>query len=137
MLNKGEGEEHGREMPQVYRAGIYMREPGPTDPDKPLGEPTIDQQRMLCRCVAALLRAEVIREFIDAGPFVRNRPILREMLGLADTRLDYLIVFSLDRLASGVDEAFEMAWRLGVARTVVVPVCMDEELRRQAQDPPA
>jgi hypothetical protein len=45
------------------------------------------------------------------------------MLELAgqDRRLDYLIVASLDRLMAGLNEAFEIAWRLGFAGTVVVP----------------
>lgn len=41
-------------------------------------------------------------------------------------RLDYLIVSSLDRLASNEDEAFEVAWCLGHAGTVPVPAYEDD-----------
>jgi hypothetical protein len=43
-------------------------------------------------------------------------------------RLDYLIVSSRDRLAGDCDEAFEVAWRLGLAGTVVVPVDAEHEI---------
>jgi hypothetical protein len=119
-----------REMPdqgpRVWRAAIYLCKDGIEEMQPLDGVPSIDQQRMLCRCAATVLHAEVMDEFTD-GQFIGPRPGLQQVLELAgkDPQLDYLIVASRDRLTADPDEAFEIAWRLGFAGTVIVPA--DEE----------
>lgn len=85
--------------------------------------PSVNGQGVLCRAAATALRAEVIGEFVDRQQELPWRVGLRQIMELAghERGLDYLIVSSRDRLSSDYDEAFELAWRLGFARTVVVP----------------
>lgn len=108
-------------LPRVWRAAIYLSTDGNEEMRVLADVPPIAQQRVLCRCAATVLHAEVIGEFID-WELVPSRPGVRQVLELADQdpRLDYLIVSSLDRLVSNSDEAFEIAWRLGFAGTVVI-----------------
>jgi len=116
-------------LPRVWRAAIYLREPNTDEWGIPLSAPSIDQQRLLCRCAATVLHAEVIGEFIDTVALSSSRPGLRRLLSVAgqEQRLDYLIVSSLDRLVSDCDEAFEIAWRLGFAGTVMIPADAEYE----------
>jgi hypothetical protein len=44
-----------------------------------------------------------------------------------DQRLNYLIVSSRVRLASDADEAFDIAWRLGFAKTVVISANAEDD----------
>jgi Resolvase, N terminal domain len=123
MLTKRKRDMHDQ-LPRVWRAAIYLCIDG-TEEMEPLdGVPSIDRQRVLCRCATTVLHAEVVGEFVDYQLVGPSRSGLRRMLELADKdpRLDYLIVASLDRLAADPDEAFEIAWRLGFAGTVVIPV---------------
>jgi hypothetical protein len=116
-------------LPRIWRAVIYLREPYPDERDQPRKRPSIDQQRLLCRCAATVLHAEVVGEFVDELVHSPSRPGLRQVLELAgqDRRLDYLIVSSQDRLAGDCDEAFEIAWRLGFAGTVMIPADAEDE----------
>lgn len=105
-----------------WRAAVYLCKDGIEEMQPLDGVPSIEQQRVLCRHTAAALDAEVIGEFAD-GQFIGPRLGLQAVLELTreEQRLDYLIVSSLDRLASCVDDAFEVAWWLGFASTVVIP----------------
>lgn len=116
-------------LPRIWRAAIYLREPEHGGTDLPLSGPSVDRQRVLCRCAATVLHAEVVGEFVDFAAFRPARSGLHGMLDLAgqDRRLDYLIVSSLDRLAGDRDEAFEIAWSLGFAGTVVIPADAEHE----------
>lgn len=138
MLTRRKREKRDWDMPRIWRAVIYLSEPGTDEWDLPLSEPSIDQQRLLCRCVAAGLHAEVIGEFVDKRLLAPSRPGLRGMLELAgqDRRLDYLIVSSLDRLAGDCEEAFEIAWRLGFEGTVVIPADAEDEFPWTGKTPP-
>jgi hypothetical protein len=123
MLTRRNHQRRDRKEPRTWRAAIYLCIDG-TEEMQPLENvPSIDQQRVHCRCVATVLRAEVVGEFVDQQLVAPSRPGIRKVLELADKdpRLDYLIVASRDRLAADPDEAFEIAWRLGFAGTVVVP----------------
>lgn len=139
MLTKRKREEDDGKTPRVWRAAIYLRKPEPGDADRPSRRPTIDKQRLLCRCAATVLHVVVIGEFVDEGPFMSSRPELHRLLELADQgrRLDYLIVSSLDRLAGDRDEAFEVAWRLGFAGTVVIPADAEHEFPWTGATPPS
>jgi hypothetical protein len=129
MLTIQRREKHYWDTSRIWRAAIYLREPGTDEWDIPLSGPSIDQQRLLCRCAATVLHAEVIGEFIDTEVLSPSRPGLRRLLRVAglEQRLDYLIVSSRDRLVSDCDEAFEIAWRLGFAGTVMIPADADNE----------
>lgn len=129
MLTRRKREERDWEMPRVWRAAIYLCESGMDEMGQPPDVPSIDQQRLLCRCAATVLHAEVVGEFVDKRLLEPSRPGLRGVLELAsqDRRLDYLIVSSHDRLAGDCNEAFEIAWRLGFAGTVVIPADAEEE----------
>jgi hypothetical protein len=141
MQTRRKREDHSWEMPRVWQAAIYLRGPSLNDTDDPQRNvPPIRQQRALCRCAATVLHAEVIGEFVDKQWFSQSpRPGLRRMLELAsrDRRLDYLIVSSRDRLAGDCDEAFEVAWRLGLAGTVVVPADAGNEFPWTGATPPS
>lgn len=124
-------------LPRVWRAAIYLCNDG-TEEMQPLDiVPSIDQQRLLCRCAATVLHAEVVGEFTDRQ-FIGPRPGLQQVLELAgkDPQLDYLIVASLDRLMAGLNEAFEIAWRLGFAGTVVIPADAEDEFPWTGKTPP-
>jgi Resolvase, N terminal domain len=140
MLTKRKREENDWRMPRVWRAAIYLCEFGTDEPDLLREIQSIDQQRAFCRCAATVLHAEVVGEFVDEQKFWRpSRPGLQQMMELAsqDRRLDYLIVSSLDRLAGDCDEAFEVAWRLGFAGTVVIPANAENEFPWTGATPPS
>jgi hypothetical protein len=124
-------------LPRVWRAAIYLCKDGIEEMQSPDTVPSIDQQRLLCRCAATVLHAEVIGEFADRQ-FIGPRLALQEVLELArkDPRLDYLIVASLDRLTADPHEAFEIAWRLGFAGTVVIPADAEHEFPWTGKTPP-
>ncbi len=115
-------------LPRVWRAAIYLSTDGDEEMRRLVDVPSIEHQRVLCRCAATVLHAEVIGEFID-WELVPSRPGLRQVMELAsqDPRLDYLIVSSRDRLVNNYDQAFEIAWRLGFAGTVVIPANAEHE----------
>lgn len=129
MLTKRKREESDWKIPRIWRAAIYLREPDEGETNDPGNVPSINKQRVSCRCAVTVLHAEVVGEFVDTVDRSRSRPGLRRMLELAgqDRRLDYLIVSSLDRLADDRDEAFEIAWRLGFEGTAVIPVDAEGE----------
>lgn len=136
MLTKRKHEEHDWVLPRAWRAAIYLNQPEPEDSEESRNELSIGQQLLLCRCVATALRAEVVDEFVDRRLTLPSRPGLRQMMELVSQsrRLDYLIVSSRDRLASDCDEAFEVAWRLGLADTVVISA-IDELLYPWTPEP--
>lgn len=122
MFRRHNRDERNQGMPRGWRAAIYLVEPDPKEASGPIGAPSIARQRVLCRCAATWLRAEVVGEFVDTQPHVSLRPGLHQAMESAQAqRLDYLIVSSLDRLASSYDEALEVGWRLGQAGTVPMP----------------
>jgi hypothetical protein len=129
MLTKRNREENDWKVPRVWRAAIYLREPGPGETNRAGHVPSIHYQGACCRSAAAALHAVVIGEFVDSPGASASRPGLRRILEPACQvqRLDYLIVSSLDRLAGDCDEAFEIAWRLGFAGTVVIPADAGDE----------
>ena len=64
MLKRRECEKLDQEGPQEWRATVYLCVE--TDGMEPLGSvPSVDLQRVLCRCAATELGAEVTGEFID------------------------------------------------------------------------
>jgi hypothetical protein len=105
------------------RVAIYLCEPETQESDQSPNEPSIDYQRACCRCTAAAMHAEVAGEFIERRQSWYLRPALHELLYSAahDRRFNHLIVFSLDRLADDIDEAFEMAWVISSAGVEVTP----------------
>lgn len=126
-LIRHNNDERDLERPRVWRAAIYLCEPDAKDASGAGGEPSIAMQRWLCRCAAKWLGAEVVGEFVDTEPHVSFRPGLHQALEFAQKRrLDYLMVSSLDRLASNGENAFEAAWRLGQAGTVPMPAEEDD-----------
>jgi hypothetical protein len=111
-----------QEKPRVWRAAIYMCEP---NAKRGVSEPSVLQQRDLCRREATRLGAKMLGEFLDCQAFglAVTRPGLYQALELAwRERLDYLIVASMDQLASNCHDLFEVAWHLGHAGTVPMPV---------------
>ncbi len=137
MPKTNQSEKHDQEAPRIWRAAIYLREPGQGEVNQVGFVPSIHYQGVVCRCAATVLHAEVIGEFVDELVSSPSRPGLRQMLELAgqDRRLDYLIVSSRDRLGDR-DEAFEIAWRLGFAGTVVIPANGEEDFPWPGMTPP-
>ncbi len=119
-----ETEEHDRETPEVVRAAIYLCGPEPSDADQIRDVPPIDQQRVHCRIAAAIMHAEVVREFVDESKSAPWRPELHSMVLMAGEGrpLDYLIMYSKDLLANDCTEMFDIAWRLGLAGTAVIAI---------------
>jgi hypothetical protein len=136
MLTKRRREDQDQQMPRVWRAAIYLR--GLGEEVSPIcNVPSIWSQRMTCRCAATVIHAEVVGEFLDIAGTPLPHPGLGKVFELADERLDYLIVSSLDRLAVDRDEAFEVAWRLGFAGTVVIAADAVDEFPWTKADHPA
>jgi hypothetical protein len=121
------------------RAGIYLSELGLDEENYPYNVPSIDQQRALCRCAATALRAKLIVEYVGEMVPSTIPSGLRLVLKMAsqNIRLDYLIVSSWDRLASDREEAFEIAWRLSLEGTVVVPADAENKFPWTGATPPS
>jgi hypothetical protein len=129
MLTKRNRKEDDWKLPRIWRAAIYLREPASDSREAAHREPSISEQHLICRCVATVLHAEVVGEFVDERSSWPSRPGLRGVLERAgeEPRLDFLIVSSLERLVCDFDEAFEVAWRLGFAGTVWIPADAEGE----------
>jgi hypothetical protein len=68
------------------------------------------------------MNAVVVDEFVDVAGGPASRPGFERALQLLNQDwIDFLIVSSVDRLGTNLDEASEAAWRLGFAGTVVIP----------------
>jgi DNA invertase Pin-like site-specific DNA recombinase len=105
------------------RAVIYLSEPVPDYLDEPRDELSIDQQRVLCRCVATAMRYEVVGEFTDSRADLASRPGLRQVIETVETqRIDVLFITSLERLSDSYHGIVKVSWKLGRAGTVPVPV---------------
>jgi hypothetical protein len=126
MQTKPNHEERHERKPRMRRAAIYLCIDG-TEEMEPLDNvPSIDQQWMICRCAAAAIPAAIIGEFVDRQLVSPSRPGLRAVLELADTaELDFVVVASLDRLTCDVNEAFDIAMRLFLAGTCVMPASLE------------
>ena len=120
LLRRINKDERDREEPRIWRAAIYLCAP---DAKNGVSEPSIARQRTLCRQEAKRLQVKVIGEFVDTRMYGPLRPWLYQALQLAqEQRLDYLIVWSLDLLADLDEDAFEVAWQLGHAGTIPMPL---------------
>ena len=121
-MTRQEPEEHERETPEVCRAAIYLCGPELDDRNQLGDVPPIEKQRLHCRRVATVIDAEVVGEFVDESMSAPWRSGLHEALLLAaeGRPLEYLIVYSRERLASDCTEMFDVAWRLGLAGTAVI-----------------
>jgi DNA invertase Pin-like site-specific DNA recombinase len=121
MLNKRKNKDHGRERTRRKRAAIYLR--GLDDSETHLVKvPSINTQRRFCRYEAKELHAEVVDEFVDLASTPLPHPGMEGLLErLAhEPRLDYLIVYSLDRLVPEREGAFIIGRHLGSTGTVLV-----------------
>jgi DNA invertase Pin-like site-specific DNA recombinase len=104
------------------RAAIYLSEPVPNYLDEPRDELSIDQQLVICRCVAKALQLEVIGVFADPRDDLALRPGLHQAMAVIETqRPDILVISSLERLADSYHDITRIAWKLGRAGTVPVP----------------
>ena len=113
-----------QEKPRIWRAAIYLCEP---DARNGVSEPSISRQRALCRREAKRQAVKVLGEFVETRKYGPLRPRLYQALELAwEQRLDYLIVWSVDLLADLDEDAFEVAWHLGQAGTIPLPVYEDD-----------
>lgn len=114
-------EEH-EGKPEVTRAVIYLCGPEPGNEDQMRDIPPIHQQRVGCRIAAAVMHAEVVREYVDESKSMSWRPELHNMVRMVGQPVGYLIVYSKDLLANNSTEMFDVAWRLGVAGTSVIAI---------------
>jgi Resolvase, N terminal domain len=139
MLTKRKREENDWKIPRVWRAVIYLSEPSLEGAGKAPNDVSIDRQRLLCRCVATVLHAEVVGEFVDERMSPLSRPGFRQMMDLVrqHPRLDYLIVSSMDRLIGESDAGFEIAWSLGFAGTLAIPADAEHEFPWTGATPPS
>lgn len=124
MLTKRTRKTEDEEAPSTWRAVIYMREPERDETSKLDKRLSVNNQRLAGRCAATVLNAEVVGEILETADTSLSRFGLERVMDLVNQehRIDYLIVSSLDQLADDWEEAFEIAWRLGFAGTVVIPV---------------
>jgi hypothetical protein len=123
MLTKRPRKENAWRRPHKTRAAIYLCEPRAQGPDESSGELSLGRQLMECRCTAAMLRAEIVVEFIERQDTWPARPVLDHIVVSADRgkRFDLLIVASLDLLVRDTDDAFDIGWSLGRAEIGVTP----------------
>jgi len=124
LLKRITKDERDQEEPRIGRAVIYLCAPDAKDG---VTEPSVARQRALCRHEAKRLQVEVVSEFVDTRKYGPLRPGLHKVLEAAqERRLDYLIVWSLDLLADFDEDAFEVAWKLGHAGTIPMPLYGDD-----------
>jgi len=120
MPTTNQHETEDQEKPR--RAVIYLSEPVPNHLDEPRDELSIEQQIVLCRCVAAAMQYEVVGEFTDSRADLASRPGLLQVIKAVETqRIDILIISSLERLADSYHDIVKISWKLGRAGTVPVP----------------
>lgn len=120
MPNEHQPNTEDRKKP--LRGVIYLREPEHHFLNAMGAEPPLDLQRELCRGTAHALQAEIVAELVDTKSDREERPGLREALEtVCEQRLDFLIVWSLDRLADDYEQLVKVAWKLGRAGTIPVP----------------
>lgn len=121
MLFKSKREARSWEPPRCGRAVIYLRglDNGQTGL---INAPSIDVQRQFCQRMANDLDAEVVGEFVDLAGTPLPRPGMERLLERLNKRpaVDYLIVYSLDRLAPEREGAFIVGWHLGSTHTTLV-----------------
>lgn len=124
MLTKRKREARGQEQLRK-RAAIYLRGRGKGEAGI-VNVPSVNTQRRVCRKAAKDLDAEVVGEFVDAPDTPLPRPGLEQVIQVAreEPRLDYLIVYSLDRLGSDFDAVVDITRRLWSLHTVIVPAGM-------------
>jgi Resolvase, N terminal domain len=134
MLSKRNRQEKDRRAPRKMRTAIYLRESTDDERNRPGGDLSVEQQRLLCRYKATQLWAEVTDEFVDDRHSSQSG--LAQVMARAQ-RLDYLIVSSLDRLVGDRDDAFDIAWRLGFAATIVFSVEVSYEFPWPEDTPPS
>lgn len=121
MLNiKRRREARGQDRWQRKLAVIYLSEVNDDEADR-IKVPSIDVQRQFCHYEAKELDAEVVGEFVD----VAGTSPLPGRIGLLDRlakkpRLDFLIVYSLDRLVPEREGAFIIGRHLGTFHTTLV-----------------
>jgi hypothetical protein len=122
-LKKTNEDHNEQEEPRIWRAAIYLREPDVKNVMNGVTEPTVAEQLRLCRREAKRLQVEVVGEFLDTRKYGFLRPKLHQALETAQERqLDYLFVWSLDLLADLPGDAFQVAWHLGRAGTIPMPL---------------
>jgi DNA invertase Pin-like site-specific DNA recombinase len=131
---KCEARDQGRR--RTRQAAIYLRGPGEDEADL-VKIPSIDVQREVCQRAAKHLYADVVREFIDtASPPSPDPGMNRLMVVIAESPLiDYLIVYSLDRLTPDCDEARKIRRLFRSARVILVAAAEDESPKASKQDP--
>ncbi len=121
MLRKRNRKEHDRDRPRRKRAAIYLRGLGDGEADL-VKVPSINAQRFICHREAKDLCADVVGEFVDVAGTPLPHPGMERLVDRLDKkpRLDYLIVYSLDRLVPEREGAFIIGWHLGSTGTVLV-----------------
>jgi DNA invertase Pin-like site-specific DNA recombinase len=107
---------------RTKRAVIYLRGRG-KDEAGIVNVPSVSAQRRACRKAAKALDAEVVGEFVDAPDTPLPRPGIEQVVEVASKRpqLNYLIVYSLDRLGSDFDDVVDITRHLWSLHTVIVP----------------
>lgn len=126
MLKKLIGKVRDQDEPQIPRAAIYLR--GLEDETaKRINVPSTHYQRAACQYAAKALHANVVGEFNDVAG-APLQPDLERLMTLIEEepRLDYLIVYALDRLTHGRDRAFALGWCLGSAGVTLVNADTDD-----------
>jgi len=126
MLKKPTRKVRDQEPPLTPRAAIYLRAVADDMADLSNGS-SADHQRAVCRDAAKALHAKVVGEFVDVAG-MPSPPELERLLELIDGEppLDYVIVYSLDRLTRARDRAFMLGWHLGSAGVTLVNADTDD-----------
>jgi DNA invertase Pin-like site-specific DNA recombinase len=121
MLRKRNHREHDHDRPRRKQAVIYLRGLGDGEADL-INVPSIDTQRQICHHEAKDLHAEVVGEFVDTAGASPPLPGFGRLVDRLDNgpRVDYLVVYSLDRLVPEREGAFITGWLLGSAGTILV-----------------
>jgi hypothetical protein len=107
--------------PEACLAAIYLCGPEPGDADQFHEIAPIPQQRMHCRCLAAVMNAEVVGEFVDEA-MTRWRPGLYEatMLAARGKPVNYPSCPRWTGWHATPTQMFGIAWRLGSSGTGVL-----------------
>lgn len=121
MFSKRNRKAHDQERPRRKLAAIYLRGLGDGEAHL-IKVPSINAQRRICHLQAKDLYADVVGEYVDLAGTPLPHPGMERLLDRLgkEPRIDYLIVYSLDRLVPERDGAFLIGRALGSAGTVLV-----------------
>ena len=91
--------------------------------------PSLEEQFTGCREIVAMLKADVVGEYVDEEHSGRDRPNLDKALAQlnADREIDYLVVYSDELLGDKPNDALWVGIDIGMTNTILLVWKSDAE----------